>query len=66
MRRKMFTRVLTENERKKIRAYLKADGKRDNIIRTLVMRGKRYEKTILDDLDLLRRLITEYEKQKTR
>jgi hypothetical protein len=62
----MFTRVLTENERKKIRAYLKADGKRDNIIRTLVMRGKRYEKTILDDLDLLRRLITEYEKQKTR
>jgi hypothetical protein len=62
----MFTRILTERERVQIRKYLKKNGERRDVIRTLVMRTKRYRGAILEDLKLLKDLVKTYEKQKTR
>jgi hypothetical protein len=57
----MNPKILTELERKKIRAYLKADGEKDVYIRQLIFRGKRYLPQIRADLDLLERLVQVYE-----
>jgi hypothetical protein len=62
----MYTRILTENERDQISKYLKKDGARKDVIRTLVMRAKRHRGTILEDLELLKDLVETYEQQKTR
>jgi len=62
----MYTRILTENERDQISKYLKKDGARKDVIRTLVMRAKRHRGQILEDLELLKDLVETYEKQKTR
>jgi hypothetical protein len=61
----MFTRILTDLERKRIRAYLKQDGKRDEAIRKLVNRGKTYAPQIESDLALVRELLVAYERNKT-
>jgi hypothetical protein len=58
----MFTRILTEFERKQIRAYLKRDGTKDVVIRMLVSRYRRDKQTIFDDIELLDRLVSTYEK----
>jgi hypothetical protein len=60
----MFTRVLTEHERRKIKAFLKANGERDVLIRTLIMRTRKYERQIRDDLALLELLRKKYDETK--
>jgi hypothetical protein len=58
----MFTRILTAKERKRIQAYLDRDGERITPVRQLVHRAKRYLPRIKEDIDLLDRLISTYEK----
>jgi hypothetical protein len=56
----MFTRILTDLERKRIKSYLKADGEKDVNIRQLIMRSRRHIPTIRSDLDLLEKLLATY------
>ena len=60
----MFQRILTELERRRIRAYLKTDGERDEAIRNLVSRMKHYGPRIKEDLELLENLLETYERTK--
>lgn len=60
----LYTRVLTEVERRKIRSYLKANGKRDSMIRSLVSRARSCKPRIHDDMELLEALVARYEKNK--
>jgi hypothetical protein len=62
----MFTRVLTDLERRRIREYLRANGERDSAIQNLVYRTRKYVPTIKHDIDLLERLVKKYDTQKTR
>jgi hypothetical protein len=57
----MFSRILTEIERKRIKNYLKQDGERDVNIRQLVMRSRRHLSTIKQDLMLLEKLVSAYD-----
>ena len=57
----MFTRILTELERKQARDYIKKDGAKATIIRMMVMRYRRDRQRILDDLTLLDQLLAAYE-----
>jgi hypothetical protein len=57
----MFTRILTEPERKAIGKYLKADGKKEVQVRKAVYRARRYLPQIKADLDLLEKLVAAYE-----
>jgi hypothetical protein len=59
----VYSRVLTQVEREKIRFYLKADGERDATIRMFVSRARRYRPQLEADLRLLDRLVARYEKQ---
>jgi hypothetical protein len=61
----MFTRILTELERKRLRAYLKADGEKSSVVRSLSSRARRYLPQIEEDLRLLRELLETYERSKT-
>ena len=56
----MFSRILTDAERKRIRSYLKQDGKKEVLIRQLVSRAKRQVPTIRSDLELLEELLKAY------
>jgi hypothetical protein len=58
----MFTRILTEFERRKIKSYLKADGEKDANIRQMIMRYRHDKQRILEDLKLLDQLLAAYEK----
>jgi predicted RNA-binding protein YlqC (UPF0109 family) len=58
----MFTRILTAKERKRIQAYLGRDGERITAVRQLVSRAKRNLPQINQDIDLLQKLISTYEK----
>jgi len=62
----MFTRLLTDLERKRLRAYLKANGERSSVVRALASRARRYLPQIEEDLQLLRSLLEAYEQQKTK
>ncbi len=62
----MFTRILTDLERKQTRAYLKQDGKKEVPIRKLVYRAKMYLPTIRSDLELLERLLATYTSESKR
>jgi hypothetical protein len=57
----MFQRILTDLERKRIRAYLKADGERTEAIQNVVSRMRRYGPRIKEDLELVEQLISVYE-----
>jgi hypothetical protein len=57
----MFQRILTDLERKRIRAYLKADEERTEGIQNMVSRMRRYGPRIKEDLELLEQLISVYE-----
>jgi hypothetical protein len=59
----MYTRILTRTEREKIKTYLQMDGERDSTIRSFVSRARRYENQLKQDLRLLERLVTVYERQ---
>ena len=56
----MFTRILTEVERKHIRAYLKQDGEKEIQIRKVVYGARKHLPTIRSDLELLERLLATY------
>jgi len=58
----MFTRILTDLERKRIRAYLKADGVKDSAMRKIASRAKEYMPEIRSDLVLLEKLLATYSK----
>jgi len=60
----MFTRLLTDLERKRIKAYVKADGERASSIRQLVARCNKHLPQIKADLELLERLTRTYEQAK--
>jgi len=60
----MFTRLLTDLERKRVKAYLKADGERSSVVRSLASRGRRHLPQIEEDLKLLRDLLERYEREK--
>jgi hypothetical protein len=62
----MYTRILTEKERARIHAYMRANGEKTSAIRQLVTRVKQHQPEIERDLALMKELITLYEKQKTR
>jgi hypothetical protein len=57
----MYSRILTYVERKRLRKYLRTDGKRDSTIRIYVWRAKQYRAQIQSDLALLEELIVKYE-----
>jgi len=60
----MFTRVLTNLERKRVKAYLRTDGERESVIRALASRTRRHLPQIRQDLELLERLMETYERSK--
>ena len=62
----MYTRILTDHERRRAKKYLDEDGKRDDLVRKLVYRKKQFDARIRADLALLDELAKKYEKQKTR
>jgi hypothetical protein len=57
----MFTRILTQLERKRARSYLKEDGEKESVIRALASRAKRHLPQIEEDLTLLKELLQTYE-----
>ena len=56
----MFTRILTDIERKHIRAYLKEDGEKKIQIRKVVYGARKHLPTIRSDLELLEQLLRAY------
>jgi hypothetical protein len=62
----MFTRVLTELERKRVKAYLKTDGERSPAIRHLASRANKHLPPDRRDIRLLRDLLAAYERGKTK
>ena len=56
----MFTRILTELERRRIQSYLKQDGEKKSAIRTIATRAKQHMPTIRSDLELLEKLLRAY------
>jgi hypothetical protein len=62
----MFTRILTDLERRRIKTYLKQDGGREAPIRKLVNRGKTFLPQIEADLVLVKELLSAYEHNKTK
>jgi len=62
----MFQRILTEKERRQAKSYLKADGERGSIIRSLASRAKKHLPTIEADLVILKQLLETYERNRTK
>jgi hypothetical protein len=56
----MFTRILTELERRRIQSYLKRDGEKESAIRTIATRARQNMPTIRSDLELLEKLLQTY------
>jgi ribosomal protein S24E len=62
----MFTRILTESERKAIGKYLRKDGEKEAAVREIVYRSRKHLPQIEKDLALLRELLEAYERNKTK
>jgi hypothetical protein len=63
----MFTRVLTDLERRRIYEFLgDENSRRDVVIRSLISRARKHVSTIEADLRLLRELARKYERAKKR
>jgi hypothetical protein len=56
----MYTRVLTELERRQAKAFLKQDGEKTLNIQVLVSRAGSYLPQIKEDVELLRKLVAAY------
>ncbi len=56
----MFTRILTELERRRIQSYLRRDGEKESAIRTMATRAKQNMPSIRSDLELLEKLLQAY------
>jgi isochorismate synthase EntC len=61
-----ITRILTDVERKRIQKYLKADGEKNLHVRQLVYQSRRHLARIRADLDLIEKLLSAYELNKTK
>jgi hypothetical protein len=62
----VYTRILTDLERRQAKAYLKQDGARTLNIQVLVARGRKYMPLIRSDLELLEKLLEAYARNKTK
>ena len=62
----MFTRVLTDLERRRARDYLRRGGPRTPAVQVIVSRARKYLPKINADVQLLERLIQAYEASKKR
>ena len=60
----MFTRILTDIERKHIVRYLRQDGEKQIYIRKIVYGARKNLPTIHEDLALLERLLETYQREK--
>ena len=58
----MFTRILTQAERKAIEKYLRKDGEKEAAVREVVYRSRKHLPQIRADLDLLEKLLAAYRK----
>jgi hypothetical protein len=57
----MFTHLLTDLEKKRIHAFIKADGKKGSAIRGLATRSRQYLPKIEEDLELIHKFLQHYE-----
>jgi hypothetical protein len=57
----MNRRLLTDLEVNKIKKYLKDDGEKDVLIRSIVWTYRKYGQTIRNQLDLLEKMVAHYE-----
>ena len=62
----MFTRILTDLERKQAKAYLKQNGERTLNVKILALRARKHLPQIEEDLRLLKQLAEAYERNKTK
>lgn len=60
----MFTRILTDVERKHISRYLKQDGEKQIYIRKIVYGARKNLPAIKQDLELLEKLLAAYDHNK--
>jgi hypothetical protein len=58
----MFTRILTDLERRRINAYLRQDGEKEAPIRKIANRARTNLPKIKTDLELLEKLLQTYQK----
>lgn len=61
----MFQRILTQAEVDKINQYLK-DGKRDHYVQVLTTFTRKFTPRIVQDLQLMKALLTKYDQEKTK
>jgi hypothetical protein len=62
----VYTRILTDLERRQAKAYVKQDGERTLNIQVLVARARKYMPQIRSDLELLDTVLKVYEHDKTK
>jgi hypothetical protein len=62
----MFTHLLTDLERKRIRTFIKADGEKGSAMRGLATRSRQYLPKIEEDLALIREFLQHYEQEKAK
>jgi hypothetical protein len=60
----MFTRVLTDLERRQVKDFLKHNGKRTPAMQVIVSRARKYLPNINADVGLLERAIQAYDASK--
>jgi len=58
----MFTRILTAEERLVIKRYIAKDGVKEDAIRKIAYRARRYMPQIEADIGLLERMLERYAK----
>jgi predicted lipoprotein len=57
---KLFTRILTDRERQRMRAFLKEDGERTGPMRTIVWRSRMVLPEIEKDITLMKEVLKHY------
>jgi hypothetical protein len=62
----VYTRILTELERRRINRFLRQDGEKDVAIRKIVNRGRTNLPKIREDLELLEHLLEAYSEERVR
>jgi hypothetical protein len=60
----MFTRVLTDLERRQVKDFMKHNGKRTPPMQVIVSRARKYLPSINADVELLERAIQAYDASK--
>ena len=59
----MYTRILTDVERRYVRKYIQRDGKKLIQVRKVVSGAKRHLPKIKEDLELLEKLLDTYSRK---